>query len=390
VAGTRTVHTPAFRLRAARGVTDRKPPAAEAARRPGVAESRPRDREEGHRQEGGRRLPRPRPPDATRRGEPAAPGRRRAPGGGARRPKKSRGVLRRPDEVALAGVEGRGGGRPVTHLCRVPEASRPGSYARRPREPSAAEARRGEVVTPVTAARAGGRGRCGGPRTHAELVARGVGCGATSVAKAMREAGVAAKARRKSRRAADSNRPRPAAGHVSGRDSDPGEPNALRAAGVTHTRTREGWLYPAAVGGLFGRRAVGRSTGAATTSRLVVGAPGVASAGRLRGSSPPAPAAHPDRGSRYASGHYRRRLSEERIACGESRRGNCRDDAAVGSSFAGLKKGAGPRRGPATREEARASTSGHVEAFANRVRRHSALGYAAPDEYERTHNRTHR
>jgi putative transposase len=44
----------------------------------------------------------------------------------------------------------------------------------------------------------------------------------------------------------------------------------------------------------------------------------------------------------------------------------------------------------ATRAEAKASIFEYIEAFYNRVRRHSALGYVAPDEYERTHNQNHR
>jgi putative transposase len=44
----------------------------------------------------------------------------------------------------------------------------------------------------------------------------------------------------------------------------------------------------------------------------------------------------------------------------------------------------------ATRDEARASIFEYIEAFYNRVRRHSSLGYVAPAEYERTHNPTHR
>jgi transposase InsO family protein len=43
-----------------------------------------------------------------------------------------------------------------------------------------------------------------------------------------------------------------------------------------------------------------------------------------------------------------------------------------------------------TREQARASIFEYIEVFYNRVRRHSALGYVAPAEYERTYNPTHR
>jgi putative transposase len=44
----------------------------------------------------------------------------------------------------------------------------------------------------------------------------------------------------------------------------------------------------------------------------------------------------------------------------------------------------------ATRDQAKASIFEYIEAFYNRVRRHSSRGYVAPEEYERTHNLTHR
>jgi transposase InsO family protein len=60
------------------------------------------------------------------------------------------------------------------------------------------------------------------------------------------------------------------------------------------------------------------------------------------------------------------------------------------SSFASLKKELAHHEDYATQEEARASIFESIEAFDNRVRRHSSLGYVAPAEYERTHNPTHR
>ena len=136
---------------------------------------------------------------------------------------------------------------------------------------------------------------------------------------------------------------------------------------------------------LFSRRVVGWSMDATTTRRLVVDALEMALAGRRPG---PGLVAHADRGSQYASGRHRRRLSEAGIACGLSRRGNCWDNAPAESFFAGLKKG--PARGEdyATRGEAKAPIFEHLEVFYNRVRRHSSLGHLTPAKYERTHNPT--
>jgi putative transposase len=157
---------------------------------------------------------------------------------------------------------------------------------------------------------------------------------------------------------------------------------------VSYIPTREGWLYLAVVEDLFSRRVVGWSMDATMTSRLVVDALEMALAGRLQGSSDLV--AHSDRGSQYASEHYRRRLAEEGITCSMSRRGNCWDNAPMESFFASLKKERVHPEDYATRAEAKASIFEYIEAFYNRVRRHSSLGYVAPAEYERAHNPTHR
>jgi putative transposase len=53
------------------------------------------------------------------------------------------------------------------------------------------------------------------------------------------------------------------------------------------------------------------------------------------------------------------------------------------SFFATLKKELVHDENDATREETRASIFEFIKVFSNRVRRHSALGYKSPIEYER-------
>jgi transposase InsO family protein len=279
-------------------------------------------------------------------------------------------------------------------MCRVLGVSRAGYYAWRARTPSGAEFRREELTEEITAIHARVKGRYGSPRVHAELVARGRACCVNFVAKLMREAGIAAKTKRKFRQTTDSNHQLPVAQNVLDREFDPKQPNASWVADITYVPTREGWLYLAAVEDLFSRMVVGWSMAETMTSRLVVDALEMALARRpsLRGSSSSARVlvAHSDRGSQYASDHYQRRLADERIVCSMSRRGDCWDNAPMESFFASLKKELVHHEDYATREQAKASIFEYIEVFYNRVRRHSALGYVAPAEYERTHNPTHR
>ena len=277
---------------------------------------------------------------------------------------------------------------PVTTLCRVLEVSRAGFYAWRSREPSKAEARREELTERVKEIPTRVKARYGSPRMHAELVACGHACCENTVARVMREAGIAAKTTRKFRQTTDSNHPHSVADNILDREFDPEEPNASWVSDVTYIPTREGWLYLAVVVDLFSRMVVGWSMAATMTSRLVVDALEMALSDRSEGSSDRV--AHSDRGSQYASEHYQRRLEQERITCSMSRRGNCWDNAPMESFFASLKKELVHDEDYVTRAQATASIFEYIEVFYNRVRRHSTLGYVAPAEYERTHNQTHR
>jgi transposase InsO family protein len=66
--------------------------------------------------------------------------------------------------------------------------------------------------------------------------------------------------------------------------------------------------------------------------------------------------------------------------------GQCWDNAPVESFFASLKRELVHDESYTTRDEARASIFEYVEAFYNRVRLHSSLGYLSPEQFERSHN----
>jgi putative transposase len=116
-------------------------------------------------------------------------------------------------------------------------------------------------------------------------------------------------------------------------------------------------------------------------SRLVVDALELAVQRRLPGAGL---LAHSDRGSQYASEHYRLLLARHGITCGMSRRGDCWDNAPMESFFASLKKELVHGADFATRAQAREAIFEYIEVFYNSQRRHSSLGYVAPAEYEQS------
>ena len=65
-----------------------------------------------------------------------------------------------------------------------------------------------------------------------------------------------------------------------------------------------------------------------------------------------------------------------------SRRGNCWDNAPVESFFATLKRELVHRSAWRTGADARADVFDYIEVFYNRTRRHFALEYLSPTQFE--------
>jgi putative transposase len=268
----------------------------------------------------------------------------------------------------------------VRLLCETLEVSPAGYYAWRQRPTSARQQRRDTLAVEIRAIHAEVKARYGSPRIHAELIARGQDCCVNTVARRMRDAGIAAKTARKFRGTTDSNHDLPVADNLLDRQFDPAAPNASWVADITYVPTREGWLYLAVVEDLYSRRVVGWSMADHLESRLVVDALEMAVQQRWPEEGL---LAHSDRGSQYASEHYRRLLARNGIECSMSRRANCWDNAPMESFFASLKKELVHDADFATRAEARGAIFEYIEVFYNTKRRHSSLGYVSPAEYER-------
>jgi transposase InsO family protein len=275
---------------------------------------------------------------------------------------------------------------PVAWMCSALDVSEAGYYAWTGRPAGPARARRQKLIAAMRTIHAEVKGRYGSPRMAAELTARGHPCSENTVARLMRDNGIRAKVPKRSVRTTDSRHGLPVADNLLGRAFAPSRPNAAWSADLTYIPTADGWLYLAVVEDLFSRMIVGWAMAATMTSRLVVDALTMAVRRRLPAAGL---VAHSDRGSQYASDHYRALLRRHGITCSMSRKAQCWDNAPVESFFASLKRELVHDEHYTTREQARASIFEYVEAFYNRARRHSALGYVSPAEFERSHNPNH-
>ena len=272
----------------------------------------------------------------------------------------------------------------VALLCRVLRVSRSGFYAWMDREPSARRVADDDLAREVARIHADSRGTYGAPRIHADLKEAGTRVSRRRVARLMRELGIEGVSRRRRRRTTIPDQSRPPAPDLIGRDFRATGPDQKWFADLTYVPTWEGYLYLAVVMDAWSRRIVGWAMRDDMRAELVVDALGMAVTMRR-------PAAegglihHSDRGGQYASLLVGRTLAESGIAPSMGARGSALDNAACESVMSTIKCELVNRMSFRSREQARMACFDYIEAFYNPRRRHSALGYLAPAEFERRH-----
>jgi transposase InsO family protein len=95
---------------------------------------------------------------------------------------------------------------------------------------------------------------------------------------------------------------------------------------------------------------------------------------------------HSDRGSQYTSDVFQKRLEDAGIAVSMSRAGDCLDNAPMESFWATLKRECADVVF-ASHAHARTAIFSYIMSFYNRQRRHSALGYLSPVDFEQQQKR---
>jgi transposase InsO family protein len=269
-------------------------------------------------------------------------------------------------------------------MCEVLNVSRSGYYAWCVREPGEQAARRSELTERIRKVYGESRQTYGSPRVHAELAEQGIDVCVNTVARLMRRADLrAVMTPRFVPRTTDSDHGLPVAQNLLGRDFSAEAPDRKWVCDITYIHTDQGWLYLAAVMDLCSRRIVGWSMAEHLRAELCTDALRMALETRRPG---PGLVHHSDQGVQYASDDYQSQLAERKIAVSMSRRGDCYDNAAMESFWGTLKTEWVYRQTYATREQAKASIFWYIECWYNRKRRHSALGYRSPEQFEASLN----
>ena len=173
------------------------------------------------------------------------------------------------------------------------------------------------------------RGTYGAPRIHAELNSTGTPCGLNRVARLMRKAGIKARRRRAYKVTTTlSKHSYPVAPNTLNRQFWAAGPNEKWVGDITYLRTREGWLYLAAVLDIYSRKVVGWAMDKHMEETLVASALQMATTQRR-----PAEGVlhHSDRGSQYAAHEYQQLLDAHKMQVSMSRKGDCYDNAIMES-----------------------------------------------------------
>ena len=220
----------------------------------------------------------------------------------------------------------------------------------------------------------------GSPRMTVELKEEGVAVGWHRVARLMHDNGLKALQRRRYKKTTDSDHGGVVAPNMLDQDFTATAPNQKWGVNISYIWTAEGWLYLAIVLDLYSRRIIGWATSDRLKKDLALSALKRAIAIRK---PPKGVIHHSDRGSQYCSGEYQKLLANYGFILSMSDKGNCYDNAMVETVFKTLKSELIWRTIFKMRIQAKMAIGQYIDAFYNPRRRHSALGYQSPIQFER-------
>jgi len=270
---------------------------------------------------------------------------------------------------------------PIARTCLVLGVARSGYYAwqRQAQQPSARRQENARLLVELQARHQRHRHCYGSPRMTADLRAAGWRVNRKRIARLMRQAGIRARGRCRRRYTTQSQHAYPVVPNRLNQQFEVSAPNQVWVTDITYVATDEGWVYLALVLDLFSRKLVGWALERFVDSRLTLAALRMALGHR----HPDARLLHhSDRGVQYAATAYRGVLESRGITLSMSRKGNCYDNAPMESANGTIKTERVYAQRYQTRAEAKADLIEYI-GYYNTERRHSALGYQSPAEFER-------
>jgi len=267
----------------------------------------------------------------------------------------------------------------IDRMSEVLSVSRSGYYAWSKHKPSKRQQSNDLLDKKVTSIFTVHQGRYGVPRITIELQAQGEVCSKNRVARRMRFLSLHAKAKKKFKVTTDSNHKLAVAPNLLCRDFGADTINQKWVSDISYVWTEEGWMYLAIILDLYSRAVIGWSIQSRMTKVLVCNALNMA---LWKRQFPRQVIVHSDQGSQYCSHMYQKLLKSQGLLCSMSRRGNCWDNSVAESFFHTIKTELIYEKRYLSRDAAKQSIFEYIEIYYNKVRRHSAIGFEAPYNFE--------
>ncbi len=268
----------------------------------------------------------------------------------------------------------------ITLMCRVLEVSRSVYYKWKNKKLGKSHQYKEKIKELIKNTYEAFKARYGSRRIAEELNSLGWKCSTNFIAKIMQENDIKAlngKGFKYSRKSLSMNN---VSDNILWRDFTATNPNKKWTTDITYIWVRNKWMYLATVMDLYSRKIVGWALDTSMTENLVIEALSIAF-GR-RGYSEGL-ILHSDRGVQYRAQKYIDFAQSKGCQLSMSRRGNCWDNAPMESFFSRLKVELIYPNNYQSVEELKAGVFEYIEIFYNRKRKHSAIGYISPAEYEK-------
>jgi putative transposase len=270
---------------------------------------------------------------------------------------------------------------PIAFMCGRLGVSSAGYYAWLKRPASARSIADADLTNTIQQIHARSRGTYGVPRIHAELSEEhDIHCSRKRVARLMRRANLRGVCRRRRVRTTRRDEQAQLSDDLVQRQFGASRPDALWCADITYLPTWQGFLYLAVIIDAYSRRVVGWSMANHLRTELVLDALEMALWNRRPGAGL---IHHADHGTQYTSLAFGRRCRQAGITPSMGSVGDCFDNAMAESFFASLECELIDRSRWRTHTDARMAVFDYIECFYNPRRRHSAIAYLSPAEFER-------
>ena len=265
-------------------------------------------------------------------------------------------------------------------MCRLLKVSASGFYAWRDRPLSARASEDIGLTALIHSIHRRSKEAYGAPSIHAELADdHGRRVGRKRVARLMRAANLRGATFKRFVRTTTSDASTLPSEDLVERHFEALGPDRLWVADITYIPTWSGFLYLSVVLDAWSRRIVGWSMATHLRTELVLDALNMA----LTQRQPQGVIHHSDHGCQYTSYAFGKRCQEMAVMPSMGSVGDAYDNAMVESFFATLEREVLNRRRFKTQTEARLAIFEWLEGWYNPHRRHSALGYLSPINFER-------